>query len=397
MDHVRRLLVFHVINIVPELGNKIISQSYNEALLTCHQWTDRRPRNNNSSNSAEVSNSTVCNFCKIKGHKEADCRKKAKQAKVQVKAVSSKAVQGFQLDTGADAHVTGSVENLSDYSPSTSYVNVVSGLNVRSLGRGNLLMPSIDGKTEALPGAVLIPGENNLVSLEQLEKLGYTLKWSNTGPIQLLRRDGTTCAAFHREGGRLIWRATRINAMSSKRNWHVVLGHPGPKALSKALQIAGIHGYNPPALCAVCTGAKMTAARGHSSLRSTLIFAEHLHADLVGGSRSLSLADSTEGPQWFLLVVDEATAWKWAWPIQSKKEVVGVIRSLLQELRNTRGITPKRFHCDSGTEFLNEGLRSILQEKGITLSYAAAKAHEQNGIVERNVRTVTEKMRALHL
>ena len=77
--------------------------------------------------------------------------------------------------------------------------------------------------------------------------------------------------------------------------------------------------------------------------------------------------------------------------------MVRVIRSLLQELYNTRGIIPKRFYYDSGTEFLNKGLRSILQEKDITLSHAAAKAHEQNGIVERNVRTVTEKMRALHL
>ena len=169
---------------------------------------------------AEGSAGTVCNFCKFKGHKEADCRKKAKkQAKVQIKAaISSKAVEGFQLDTGADAHVTGSVENLSDYSPSPSYVNVVGGRSVRSSGRGNLLMPSVNGKMESLPGAMLIPGENNLVSLEQLEKLGYTLKWSNTGPIQLLRRDGTVCAVFHRERGRLIWRTTKINTMTSKRN-----------------------------------------------------------------------------------------------------------------------------------------------------------------------------------
>ena len=77
--------------------------------------------------------------------------------------------------------------------------------------------------------------------------------------------------------------------------------------------------------------------------------------------------------------------------------MVAIIRLFLQELLNTHSVTPKRFHYDSGTEFLNEGLRSVLQERGIVLSHAAAKAHEQNGIVKRNVRTVTEKMRALHL
>ena len=44
--------------------------------------------------------------------------------------------------------------------------------------------------------------------------------------------------------------------------------------------------------------------------------------DLVGGKNSLSPADTdvgTKGPSWYLLVIDEATAWKWAFTIDSKK------------------------------------------------------------------------------
>jgi len=42
-------------------------------------------------------------------------------------------------------------------------------------------------------------------------------------------------------------------------------------------------------------------------------------------------------------------------------------------------------------------VKSFLSKRGIVLNVAAAKAPEQNGIIERNVRTVGEKMRILAL
>ena len=42
-------------------------------------------------------------------------------------------------------------------------------------------------------------------------------------------------------------------------------------------------------------------------------------------------------------------------------------------------------------------MRSLLSKRGIVIDVAAAKAPEQNGIIERNVRTVGEKMRTLTL
>ena len=52
---------------------------------------------------------------------------------------------------------------------------------------------------------------------------------------------------------------------------------------------------------------------------------------------------------------------------------------------------------DSGTEFSNSDFQQNLLSRGIEWHRSSSHAPEQNGIVERNVRTVTEKMRALHL
>ena len=54
----------------------------------------------------------------------------------------------------------------------------------------------------------------------------------------------------------------------------------------------------------------MTAVRGHGSLRTLTVFGERLHMDLVRGQKSIAPKDGLDTPYWFLLVVDEAIAWK---------------------------------------------------------------------------------------
>jgi len=120
--------------------------------------------------------------------------------------------------------------------------------------------------------------------------------------------------------------------------------------------------------------------------------------DLVGGKNSLLPPDSdVRGPAWYLLVINEATAWKWAFTIDSKKALPQIIDNLLEHILIQYGIRTARIHYDAGLEFVNESVKSLLSKRGIVLNVAAAKAPEQNGIIERNVRTVGEKMRILAL
>lgn len=122
--------------------------------------------------------------------------------------------------------------------------------------------------------------------------------------------------------------------------------------------------------------------------------------DLVGGQKSLSPVStdlSVPNATWFLLAVDEYTSWKWAWPIYSKKTVPTKIRQFLEYLKTNHSKTPKILHTDSGTEFSNAELQEILLDRGILWHKSSSHAPEQNGIAERTIRTVTEKMRALHL
>ncbi|KAI0993028.1 hypothetical protein K3495_g15156, partial [Podosphaera aphanis] len=415
--HMKKLLLFHVRNMQPELANRCRDYSYADTITECRKWTTAvKPKN-----TLKAGKSMTCNFCHNVGHMEKDCRKKRKElnqnkeghhprkdsgSQKQVLSVESSDSVSYQLDTGADYHVSSNENDFYCYSAHSKSVRVAGGGIVNTLGSGDILFPTSDGKIEHLNGAIHISGESNrILSTAQLEKQGFSIRWpTQYKDVELIRPNGTVCARFHREFGRLIWRPTERfdppKIYSINRDWHSILGHPGQKAQDAALDLAEIKGYKYPINCETCTKTKLTRTKGHGILRTSVEFLEAIHMDLVGGQKSLlptTVDSSVPTATWFLLAVDEHTAWKWAWPIYNKKTVSTTVQHFLEHLHKQHNKTPKRIHTDSGTEFSNSTFQEILQSRGIEWSKSSSHAPEQNGVAERNVRTVTEKMRALHL
>jgi len=384
----------NVAKINANLGNMISRMTYNDAVDEARQWltinvaTQPQPR--------KKSTASKCSFCKISGHRVEDCRRKAGAVKAPTKVLAIGGGSTVQLDCAADQHAVGSVEALSDYIASPSVIQLAGTKTVISPGHGTLPLVGIDS-IEYLPGAIVIPGQQTLLSVGLLEQSKYSLDWPRTGPVRLRRPDGAVCALFYREGCRFIWRPDRHND-TDKRDWHAILGHPGSQPLKQALKAAGITGYTIPDRCVVCDDAKIVTRKGHGTLRTATRFGEALHVDLVGGKNAFAPKGSTGVPQWYLLIVDEFTGMKWAFAVSNKKECTKLLLDFLDNLAaRPAPIRVERLHCDSGGEFLNDGMRSGLASRGVALTHAAGKAHEQNGINERNVRTVNDKMRAVRL
>ncbi|KAI1002152.1 hypothetical protein K3495_g6047 [Podosphaera aphanis] len=339
-------------------------------------------------------------------NKEGYYPRKDSGSQKQILSVESSDSASYQLDTGADYHVSSSENDFYCYSAHSKSVCVAGGSTVNTLDSGDILFPTSDGKIEHLNGAIHISGESNrILSAAQLERQGFSIRWlTQYKDVELIRSSGTVCARFLREFGRLIWRPTerfhppKIYAIN--RDWHSILGHPGQKAQDAALDLAKIKGYKYSSNCESCTKTKLTRIKGHGILRTSVEFLEAIHMDLVGGQKSLlptTVDSSIPTATWFLLAVDENTTWKWAWPISNKKKVSTTVQHFLEHFHKQHNKTPKRIYTDSGTEFSNSAFQEILQSRGIEWSKSSSHAPEQNGIAERNVRTVTEKMRALHI
>ena len=225
MAHVRAIFIDRVSAIAPELGMKIRHLLYSAALAEAKAWAESTITRD------QATKPISCNFYKKKGHKERDCRaKKATQStssassvkpqtkprKAAVNMVVGSSDGGYLLDTGADSHVSGNIDDLSCYVPEPTTVTIAGGDQVTSPGHGRLVMPSLDRGSEHLPGAILLPGQKNrLLSLKQLEKAGYALQWASHGPISIIRPDKSTCATLYRVDGRLVWKPRQERVMSA--------------------------------------------------------------------------------------------------------------------------------------------------------------------------------------
>lgn len=411
----KNLLLFHVTNLQPDLANLCRHLSFDDALSECLTWISNQPK------SRFKENKSKCAYCHNLGHSIDECRKKKRSGKGKLNENNNNEKQStvlsvnklpdnssYQLDTAADFHVSGIENDFSSYSKISQIVGVAGGGQVVTAGQGDIIFPTFDGKLEKLNGAIHLPGEKTrILSTSQLEKQGFSIDWPiDYQDVKLIRPDGSVCAVFHRESGRLIWRPKQpinnVNALVNiiKRDWHTILGHPGQVAQQVVLKQAGIDKHEFPKNCEVCTKTKITISKGHGSLRTALSFAEVIHMDLVGGQKSLSpVATDSSIPNatWFLIAIDEYTSYRWAWPVYSKKTVPTKIRFFLEYLKTKFNKTPKCLHTDGGTEFSNRELQDELLTRGIEWHRSSSRAPEQNGIAERSVRTVTEKMRALHL
>ena len=73
----RYLLLYHVNRIQPELANRCRNYSFDETISECLQWNSSVPQKPTSSSL----NLSICNFCKNKGHRVEECRKKKKKEK----------------------------------------------------------------------------------------------------------------------------------------------------------------------------------------------------------------------------------------------------------------------------------------------------------------------------
>ena len=94
-----------------------------------------------------------------------------------------------------------------------------------------------------------------------------------------------------------------------------------------------------------------------------------------------------------LILVDRKTRFRMVRLLKSKDEAVIEAKSIIDSLYNTYKRYPAHFHYDGGKEIRR--LLPYLTEKGIGFSESSPYAHNQNGLAERSIRVVLERLRAV--
>lgn len=104
--------------------------------------------------------------------------------------------------------------------------------------------------------------------------------------------------------------------------------------------------------------------------------------------------ESFQKKRYFVLFKDNYTKFRYCYFLAQKSEVSDALKDFLRHTK-TLGYSVKEMLSDNGREFDNEEVRSILRANGITQRLTAPYTPEQNGISERDNRTIVEMARTL--
>ncbi|UYV82136.1 hypothetical protein LAZ67_21001087 [Cordylochernes scorpioides] len=104
---------------------------------------------------------------------------------------------------------------------------------------------------------------------------------------------------------------------------------------------------------------------------------------------------SPGGSLYFVSFKDDFSRFRVAYFIRHKSDVLEKFKEFVKRVRTETGNKIKRFRTDNGTEFLNKNFSDYLKSLGIVHELTAPYTPEQNGIAERDNRTIVESARCL--
>nr|GEU49712.1 hypothetical protein [Tanacetum cinerariifolium] len=116
-----------------------------------------------------------------------------------------------------------------------------------------------------------------------------------------------------------------------------------------------------------------------------------LHMDLCGPMR----VESVNGKKYILFIVDDYSRFIWVKCLRSKEEAPDLIIKFLKMIQVRLKVPVRHIRTDNETEFVNQTLREYYEQVDIAHETSVDRSTQQNGIVERRNRTLTEAARTM--
>ncbi|GJS35466.1 retrovirus-related pol polyprotein from transposon TNT 1-94 [Tanacetum coccineum] len=116
-----------------------------------------------------------------------------------------------------------------------------------------------------------------------------------------------------------------------------------------------------------------------------------LHMDLCGPMR----VESINEKNYILVIVDDYSRFTWVKFLRSKDEAPDAIIKCIKNIQVRLNATIRNVRTNNGTEFVNQTLREFYENVSISHQTSVARTPQQNGVVERQSRTLMEAARTI--
>ncbi|KAJ0391857.1 hypothetical protein P43SY_008830 [Pythium insidiosum] len=401
-----------------------------------------------------------CGNCGLHGHKRQDCKNPVKanpesvgdrtqrdEAKAPrdsrsflraivctVKKDSPDATTiSWCLDSGAEVnlcHDRSAFEYLEETAPHTLYMANGSEEVVTKIGGVAMFVKNeatgvVEGRL--LESVYYAPGVSiNIIALDYLQSAGFAVRFPASKSVAFAEKNGMRIrfdkverlyrlVAKKKQYGRLVVGAVQVQdalpaaddpaadgddgaereaVLMHQRYCHASTGTLVKMQLQKA--VTGLNlkkGKLTDYECVPCILAKFKRMSYHTKPTRSEIPLEKLCIDL-SPMGEVAIDGSTQ----VLLVVDEATRYRWGFLLAKKSDAKVAITALIKRLNNkfkSRGLSVKILHADGGGEFIDLDLADVCAELGIQQSFTNPYSPEENSIVERANGIMAVKVRAL--
>ena len=185
---------------------------------------------------------------------------------------------------------------------------------------------------------------------------------------------------------------------TTSKEWHERLAHVSPKIIQFMADnkiVEGIHIKNAlTEKCEPCGLSKIKRA-SHPSSNTSINSkpGQILHFDTVGKIPESSMS----GNIYFVLCKNACSAYRQVFFTKTKSEIPHLVKLTINQVPVQTGNEVLQIHTDQGSEFLNSDLAQFCKTKGIKHITSAAYTPEQNGMIERDIRTISEAAKTIRL
>nr|GEX34863.1 retrovirus-related Pol polyprotein from transposon TNT 1-94 [Tanacetum cinerariifolium] len=140
----------------------------------------------------------------------------------------------------------------------------------------------------------------------------------------------------------------------------------------------------------LCSACQLGKSKKHTHKLKTentnLEVLNTLHMDLYGPMR----VQTINGKKYILVIVDDYSRFTWVKFLRSKDETPVVVIKFLQQIQVGLNKTVRYIRTDNGIEFVNQTLTEYYERIGIFYQKTVPRTPQQNGVVERQNRTLVE-------
>jgi hypothetical protein len=185
---------------------------------------------------------------------------------------------------------------------------------------------------------------------------------------------------------------------SSLELWHSRLGHPGKNAFNAMFShdqwpLPHVNLRVPVGFsCETCVKGKLTRKsmkKPDPQTREYLV-GEKVHVDAWGPY----VEPSYGGKRYFAVFVDDASRFVTIYLLEHRSEVYQKFEEYYERVKTQQHVRMKALRSDNAKEF--KKLQSTCESKfGMEFDSSIKHTPEQNGVAERMVRTITERMRCM--